>query len=259
MRIAKYALPLAALLPLAACGGETAEADGNGTTDAGAGAEAGSTENVAEAEPAPTTLDAIPAKFRGYWDSVETTDFACTDLSDGVVFIDAKEVSFYEAMFEPKTITEVSPDEISSDGVFNELGEESKETYRLKLSKGGKRLTLAGDGFDPFDYRKCGAKLKEADLNVIPADFHGKWAWQDPKNCPTKPFQDLIVEEKYVTLGGEKSKVEKLNNKGGGSIEIEYKTSAGKPAEMYLDLIENGRRIAFGEPGATGMLFARCP
>lgn len=255
MSMVRHALPAAALVALAACGGSATD---NGEEEKTQPTAAATDASNAAPEPTPVALDAIPASFRGYWDS-SGGDLACTDLSDGIAFVTGKEISFYEATFEPKTITQVSPNEIASKGVFNELGDTSNESYRLKLSKDGKRLTLDGDGFDPLEYRKCGAKLKEADLNIIPAEFHGKWAWQDTKNCPAKPDEDLIVTEKAVTLGGVKSKVDKLENRGGGSIIVKYTSSAGKPAEMYLDLIDNGQRIAFGEPGATGMLFARCP
>ena len=259
MSMMRHALPVAALAALAACNGDAAEKSAGEATETGSPAPEDVTSDEAEAKATPATLEAIPERFRGYWDGSNDARLACTDLSDGMMYVAGKEISFYEASFEPRTITQPSPNEIASKGVFNELGDTSNESYRLKLSKDGKRLTLDGDGFDPFEYRKCGAQLKEADLNIIPAEFHGKWAWQDTKNCPAKPSEDLIVTEKAVTLGGEKSKVEKLENRGGGSIVVKYTSSAGKPAEMYLDLIDNGQRIAFGEPGATGMLFAKCP
>ena len=259
MRIAVYALPVAALVALAACNGNAGEESGDDAAETStSAAEDTAKEDVVEAEPTPATLDAIPEKFRGYWDSSDDPRLSCTDLSDGGIFVAKKEISFYEATFEPETITQVSSNEIASKGVFNELGDTSNESYRLKLSKDGKRLTLDGDGFDPFEYRKCGAKLKKADLDVVPAEFHGKWAWQDPTNCPANPSSDLFVTEKFVTLGGRKSKVSQLDNRGNGSIIVHYTNSAGKPAEMHLDLIENGQRIAFGEPGSTGTIFAKC-
>ena len=258
MRIAVYALPVAALVALAACSGETGDEGSTEAAGTRAAADGNAGKEDSKAEPTPVTLDAIPASFRGYWDSSDDARLGCTDLSDGMMYVTGNEISFYEATFEPETITQVSSNEIASKGVFNELGDTSNESYRLKLSKDGKRLTLDGDGFDPFEYRKCGAKLKKADLDVGPAEFHGKWAWQDPTNCPANPSSDLFVTEKFVTLGGRKSKVSQLDNRGNGSIIVHYTNSAGKPAEMHLDLIENGQRIAFGEPGSTGTIFAKC-
>ena len=259
MRIAEYALPVAALAALAACNGDAVEEDGDEAAAASPAVEEDATQDVAEAESTPATLDNIPANFRGYWDSTDDSRLLCTDVSDGMMYVAKKEIGFYEANFEPETITQVSPDEITSKGVYNELGESSDENYSLKLSKDGKRLTLDGGGFNPFEYRKCGAELKKANLDAIPAEFHGKWAFSQVENCKIKPFRDLIITDREVTIGGIKGTVETMDVLDTGSIKVGYKTTDGRDASMRLGLTPDGQKVGLLEPGATGVTFVKCP
>lgn len=253
---------LACAMLLCACGGAGANEDA--AADAAdaqpAASETGNVVQETEAASEPENLDAFPAAFRGRWDSTDAGEYACSEYSDSAMQVEPGLVQYYEGSFRPKSITKVSENEVSSEGTFEYVDERSAESYNLKLSDNGKRLTLSGDGFDPFVYRKCSSNQSAASEDTIPADFHGEWAWQDRKNCPANPANDLIVAGKAVTLGGKKSKLEKFEyGQDSNSITVHYRTSGNKPAKMFLDLIDNGQRIAFGEPGATGMLFARCP
>ena len=250
---------------LGACGGEVAEAEAG--EDRGvdpAAHEDADTPQKAEVRPspalaAPQKIETFPARFRGYWDSSDSAEFACTDMSDGMMFVDAKRIGFWEAGFEPKSIAQVSPNVIESNGQFDDLGEVSPQSYRIELAPDGEKLTLSGDGFDPFEYRKCGKELKEAKIAFIPDEFHGKWAFGNPPGCDAKPFRDLIVEERRVVIGGISGKVESMEFSSERNITVGYKADDGRDAIMRLGLMEGGKKIGFGEPGASGVVFSKCP
>ena len=154
MNMVRFIAPVAALVALAACGGETEDADGKSADAA---------PPPARAEPTPSALDAIPMNFRGGWDRVDAGEFACTTLSDTALTIEPKLLQYYEGAFTPETISQISDDRIECEGFFQYADDRSRESYTLKLSDGGKRLTLSGDGFEPFEFRKC-ATIREAHL-----------------------------------------------------------------------------------------------
>lgn len=260
MRIAEYALPVAALVALAACSEETGEKNDVDSVATEPNSQDVVADEVVDAEPVQTTLEIIPTRFQGLWDLAEGGgDYTCTTVSDGVMAIEEEAIEFYEARFEPSSIKQISADEITSDGEFFEPGESSKESYRLKLSKDGKRLSLSGNGFEPFEYRYCGKQLKPVTEAFVPQAFHGKWAFSQVENCKITPFRDLIVKDRKVTIGGIEGTVQTMDIVGTDAIKVGYKTTDGRDATMRLQLTPDRKKIGLLEPGATGVTFVKCP
>ena len=135
-------------LALAACG-EAAAVDDNAIEDSAEATMDGASADgpPKAAETGSRVLDTIPAKFRGSWDVRQGNPSFCTDLSDGIMRVEAKEILFYEAVFTAESIEETSPETIIAEGAFQDLGENSDEIYTLTVRDGGKRLTLAAAGF----------------------------------------------------------------------------------------------------------------
>lgn len=216
----------------------------------------------ASAEPtiaATEKLDAFPAKYRGYWDGPDTGEYRCSDLSYSILSVEGNELGYYESAFQPSEIEAISANELTSSGTMVGADEDYHETAKLKLSPDGKRLTITIGDYEPYEYTKCEGGLRDVEVSIVPAVFHGKWAWQDPKNCNVEPFNDLIVSGREVILGGRKGEVTGMTVVDTGSVSLNYTNAEGGDQIMYLAMIDDGKRIAYGEPGATGTIFAKCP
>ena len=243
MNMARYMAPAAVLVSLAACGSEVEDAEGNS-----AGTNAASP--LAQAEPRPKALDVIPANFRGGWDSVDAGELACTTLSDTAVTIEPELLQYYEGAFTPETISQTSDDRIESEGFFQYADDRSKESYTLKLSNDGKRLTLSGDGFKPFEFRKC-ATIREAHL--IPSEYEGSWS----TNGTCKAAADSLIEiaPTTITWQGKTSNFTKVHYAGPNAIELE---DDGQEEPYGIVLDQGEKSGALVGPGHSPIPLTRC-
>ena len=236
-------------LALVACG-EAAAVDE--AVDTATAADTSSADGAAQAEDAgPTMLDAIPAKYRGTCDVRQDNPSFCTDLSDGIMRVEAKEILFYEAVFTAESIEETSSSAIRAEGAFQELGENSDEIYTLTVRDGGKRLTLAGEGFEPFAYDKCD-KVREA--HVIPAQFQGTWSSQGTCNVDDRD-KLLVVEATRQSWFGETSNYTKVEMVGDGAVELE---DDGQEEPYGIVLQPGGKSGSLVGPGHSPIPLMKC-
>lgn len=238
-------------LTLCACSDEPV-ADGEAGAETTAAKESDSAEDTAAAEePEPTMLDAIPAKYHGTWDVRQNNPTFCTDLSDGIMRVEAKEILFYEAAFTARSIEQVSVNKLRADGAFQDLGENSEETYDLELSDSGKRLVLAAEDFDPFEYEKC-AKVREAHL--IPAEFQGTWSSQG--TCKVADRDKLLVIEPTRKFWfGKTSNFTKVEMVGDGSVELE---DDGQEEPYGIVLQDGGKSGSLVGPDHSPIPLMKC-
>jgi len=241
MNMVRFIAPVAALVALSACGGEAEDADGKSADAA---------PPPAQAEPTPSALDAIPMNFRGGWDSVDAGEFACTTLSDTALTIEPKLLQYYEGAFTPETISQISDDRIESEGFFQYADDRSKESYTLRLSDGGKRLTLSGDGFEPFEFRKC-ATIREAHL--IPSEYEGTWSTYG--TCKAAADSLIKIAPTKITWQGKTSNFTKVHYAGPNAIELE---DDGQEEPYGIVLDQGGKSGALVGPGHSPIPLTRC-
>jgi len=160
----------ACALALATCSGaaDTAESDANETaeTNAGSGEQetvpegeaSDASEAEASAEAAATdtkiaaaTLDAIPARFQGVWDAPNS---ACDGLSDGVLEIKPKELSFYESNGEV-TLVVADGDAVRVTVSMAGEGEEWTETYVFSMAGDKLDTAVESAGGGSFKRKRC--------------------------------------------------------------------------------------------------------
>lgn len=241
----------ASALALCACGDSSAvEDDANAETAAVDKGEVAA-EDMAAAEPEPTMLDAIPAKYRGTWDVRQNNPTFCTDLSDGIMRVEAKEILFYEAVFTAETIEQVSDNKLRAEGAFQDLGENSDETYELEVSDSGKRLVLAAEDFDPFEYEKCD-KVREA--HVIPAEFQGTWSSQGTCDVADRN-KLLVIEATKQSWFGKTSNYTKVEMVGDGAVELEHD---GQDEPFGIILQDGGKSGSLVGPGHSPIPLQKC-
>ena len=242
----RTSLAVAIGLTLAACGSAASDGAEGGTS----GAETDASAAEAEA-PAVTKLDTLPASFRGYWDA-NSDEFACTDLSDGIMRVEENEILFYEASATPKEIRAVSDNEISVDVDMQMLEENEQDTYRMVVSDGGKKLSLQAKGFDPYTYRKCEGGIKEAVL--MPSAYIGTWVGH-LEQCKGAGERLLKVEPTRVTFMGSSGKLTKVEQKGPRAVELE---DDSEPTPYGFVLGENDNSLTLVGPGHSGIPMKRC-
>jgi len=140
-------LILLALLPtaLAACGEREAanEALPSGHEPAAPAAASPAAGVGPPTHPKPTRSDTIPARFHGLFDASAS---ACGKPGEYRLAVSAKELRFHESAAIVRSVTIDSPDSIHVAGDYQGEGESWKATRQLRLSEGGSKLTVAGDG-----------------------------------------------------------------------------------------------------------------
>ncbi len=151
------ALPLLALVTLAACDGSAPESDT-------AASDAAVTAEPAARAPAPTPTasepaeeEAIPVAMRGRWGLVPADCTSTRGDAKGLLTIDSQTLKFYESLGTLKGIAEASPNHIR--GQFAFTGEGMEWQREMSLDLAGNTLTRREYGeeasAEAFSYSKC--------------------------------------------------------------------------------------------------------
>ena len=145
---------------------------------------------------------------------------------------------------------QISDDRIESEGFFQYADDRSRESYTLKLSDGGKRLTLSGDGFEPFEFRKC-ATIREAHL--IPSEYEGTWSTYG--TCKAAAESLIKIAPTKITWQGKTSNFTKVHYAGPNAIELE---DDGQEEPYGIVLDQGGKSGALVGPGHSPIPLTRC-
>ena len=263
-----WGLALAFALGCSGCGANE-DANTDGDAEAGADKSAADAASAAEQKPAPEKrLETIPAAYHGTWDF--PGEGSCGEYSDTVMHIEADRVSYYEGFDRLNTIRQIDPDTIAVDATFTFFDDApDDQTYRLKLSEDGRVLVATFNDGKPTRMERCKdakakaaasapAPTKTAAAATIPVAFRGKWAF-DISGCTAADFSDLVVEAGRVKLGNSGGAIIKVEQDGLDGLKLTKKDSGGTTSAVYLALTDNGRSIAYGAPGMSGMTFRKCP
>jgi hypothetical protein len=264
-----WGLALAFAIGCSGCGANE-DANTGGDAKAGADKSAADAASAAEQKPAPEKkLESIPATYHGTWDF--PGEGSCGEYSDTVMHIEADRVSYYEGFDRLNTIRQIDPDTIAVDATFTFFDDApDDQTYRLKLSEDGRVLVATFNDGKPTRMERCkDAKAKAsasapaptntAAAATIPAAYRGKWAFGDTSGCSAADFRDLVVEAGHVKLGKGKDTITKIEPDGPDGLKLTAKSGDGTTSAVYLALTDNGRSIAYGAPGMSGMTFRKCP
>ena len=103
-------------------------------------------------------LDAFPERFRGQWGYIGDGVPACSEDNISVLRVEPRRLQYYEGHHQlAGKVTADGADEVAFQAryVAFEETENAPEPLRLKLSAGGTRLQLSGEGFDPWNYERC--------------------------------------------------------------------------------------------------------
>lgn len=153
-------LPALAAALLAGCGErEGAERVGNNAMDAAVPAatpanRAEAPANSAEPAAPPATGKTIPAALLGVYD---TSLDACGGTTDTRLTVSAAELRFHESIGAVRRVTPVGEDAVSVEADYQGEGESWRSTGELRLSDGGRSLTVSGDG-TRLDRVRCPAE-----------------------------------------------------------------------------------------------------
>jgi hypothetical protein len=127
---------------LAGCGsGE--KAAGAGANQAAAPPGRASAAAPAAPEPQPAGEGGIPTAFHGLYDSSQQ---ACGRPGDGRLAITARELRFHESVGSVREVASESADLIRVDADYQGEGQTWRNSHELRLSMGGARLTISGEG-----------------------------------------------------------------------------------------------------------------
>lgn len=152
---ARYSLPLATALALAACSGGNEEPAPSETTAEAPAAPAPAT---SEAPARPQIADAIPAAFHGVWDTDEGN---CVVTSITRMEIAPAKVDFYESQGDVTRVEIDSADKIVVSLTMAGEGEQWQMARMFTLSDDGALLTPTsvdpGEPLPPVAMKKCAA------------------------------------------------------------------------------------------------------
>lgn len=126
--------------------------------DATATSETPVAEATTQAPPAPLPTE-IPQALRGRWGIVEADCTSTAGDAKGLLTIDAKRLTFYEAVAGLGTIKSASADAIKAEFTFSGEGQSWKLDVALSSPDGGKTLVRKDTGPDAapgtLTYKKC--------------------------------------------------------------------------------------------------------
>lgn len=234
-------------------------------SEAGTTANATGTENqVAESG----KLKAVPAAFTGQWAMIE--EGGCSKaFEDGKMQVEDRKLTFYNSWTDLSDISELDDGSVAIAGTFTDEGQPSPIKGTLSLSEGGKTMTTRFNDFRKLEWERCDATAVErpapapaakvAEGVATPQSLRGKWVFRDIAACSVEPFNDLIVQERHIVIGGWRGLVNSIEPMGPDNARFKVTYNNGKTDEMSLGLMDGGKRIAFGQKGASGMVFERCP
>ncbi len=149
--VAPLSLSVALALGLAACQKQP-------QPEATATSETPVAEATSEAAPAPLPTE-IPEALRGRWGMVDADCTSTAGDAKGLLTIDAKRLTFYEAVAGLGTIKSASANAITADFAFSGEGQTWNLDVALSTPDGGKTLVRKDTGPDAapgtLTYKKC--------------------------------------------------------------------------------------------------------
>ena len=242
-----------AAFALAACGAELDTAGGSDAREAATETDAlpdAETDTEETAAPKVEAISAFPKEFRGLWDDAGNDRFACSDLSDGIMRVEANGIQYYESGFTPDQIQRVSPIKVIATGTLEGIDESRDDTVSLTLTNRGRNMEMPGNDGRVYTLQKC-EKLREVVL--VQSQYEGTWA---PLGACDPGRDDLIViTNATFSWQGKTNNFTKAKVLGPRSVELEHD---GQDEPFGITLQEGGEYGMLSGPGHSGIPLTKC-
>tara|TARA_B100000678_G_scaffold153170_1_gene127925 strand:+ start:141 stop:974 length:834 start_codon:yes stop_codon:yes gene_type:complete len=272
MRIAEYALPVTALVALAACNGNAGEQSGGDVAETSSSV----TEDVAEEADEVADAEAdpiIPAAFHGEWD-MKASD-SCT-ASDKRIIITGNSISSWGS--EPQEIikaTLVGEGDLQLVGAVDPEHPDEDQSIGLYLSDGGNAIAMGAPNMTGMNLVRCqkgkralassvAAATSQSEKGRLPKAMLGSWDKPGPNAC-SKASDDLIkVAADRLIFARGYSKISQIERLADGEyLMMGQYVEGGEerfiPNSMKLTLDADGRRLTMMVEGFDDEVFdVRC-